>query len=204
MTRNKFKEALQGGKKLIGLWSSFADPYATEIVAGAGFAWLLLDAEHAPNDVRSVLSQLQTIAAYPTNPVVRLPVGDPVLIKQYLDIGAQTLMIPMVEEREHAQMLVSATRYPPQGVRGVASARASRWGAIPNYFSCANDSVCLLLQIETERGLENLDAISQVEGVDGIFIGPSDLAASLDILMWWVLSRTPSTRLSKQGSMRVF
>ena len=181
MIENRFKQALSTGRAQIGLWTSLADPYAIEIVAGAGFDWLLIDAEHGPNDVRSVLRQLQTVAAYPTEPVVRLPVGDPVLIKQYLDTGAHSLLIPMVEAGEQAQGLVAATRYAPHGIRGVASARASRWGGIGDYFSCANELVCLLLQVETRKGLENLDEIL-VDGVDGVFIGPSDLAASLGYL----------------------
>lgn len=181
MIENRFKQALSTGRAQIGLWTSLADPYAIEIVAGAGFDWLLIDAEHGPNDVRSVLRQLQTVAAYPTEPVVRLPVGDPVLIKQYLDTGAHSLLIPMVETGEQARGLVTATRYAPHGIRGVASARASRWGGIGDYFSCANELVCLLLQVETRKGLENLDEIL-VDGVDGVFIGPSDLAASLGYL----------------------
>jgi 4-hydroxy-2-oxoheptanedioate aldolase len=178
MMENRFKTALSSGLAQIGLWTSFADAYAIEIVASAGFDWLLIDAEHGPNDVRSVLRQLQTVAAYPSEPVVRLPVGDPVLIKQYLDTGAHTLLIPMVESAEQARQLVSATRYAPHGIRGVASARASRWGGIGDYFRFANDLVCLLLQVETVKGLENLDEIL-IDGVDGMFIGPSDLAASL-------------------------
>jgi 4-hydroxy-2-oxoheptanedioate aldolase len=179
MIENRFKQALAGRHLQIGLWTSLADPYAIEIVASAGYDWLLIDAEHGPNDLRSVLRQLQAVAAYPTEPVVRLPVGDPVLIKQYLDTGAHSLLIPMVESAQQARQLVAATRYAPHGIRGVASARASRWGSISDYFSRASELVCLLLQVETVKGLENLDEILAVEGVDGIFIGPSDLAASL-------------------------
>jgi 4-hydroxy-2-oxoheptanedioate aldolase len=178
MIENRFKQALSGGRVQIGLWTSLADPYAIEIVASAGFDWLLIDAEHGPNDVRSVLRQLQTVAAYPAEPVVRLPVGDPVLIKQYLDTGAHSLLIPMVETGEQARALVSATRYAPHGLRGVASARASRWGGVTEYFSHANELICLLVQVETVKGLENLDQILETD-VDGVFIGPSDLAACL-------------------------
>ena len=176
---NGFKLALAAGQVQIGLWTSFANAYAIEIVASAGYDWLLIDAEHGPNDLRSVLEQLQAVAAYPTQPVVRVPMDDPALIKQYLDIGAQSLLIPMVESGEQARRLVAATRYAPQGIRGVASARASRWGAISDYFERAGDSVCLIVQVETVKGLENLDEILAVPGVDGVFIGPSDLAASL-------------------------
>jgi len=182
MIENRFKQALAAGHVQIGLWTSFADAYAIEIVASTGYDWLLIDGEHGPNDLRSVLAQLQAVAAYPTHPVVRLPVGDPVLIKQYLDIGAQSLLIPMVESGEQARQLVAATRYAPQGMRGVASARASRWGGIPDYFARASETVCLLLQVETVKGLDRLDEILAVDGVDGVFIGPSDLAASLGYL----------------------
>ena len=179
MLENAFKKALAAGQTQIGLWASFADAYAIEIVASAGFDWLVIDGEHGPNDLRSVLAQLQAVAAYPTHPVVRLPIGDPVLIKQYLDIGAHTLLIPIVETGEQARQLVAATRYPPHGIRGVASARASRWGAETEYLARANEAVCLLIQVETLKGVENLDEILAVEGVDGVFIGPSDLAASI-------------------------
>jgi len=176
---NLFKQALKAGKVQIGLWCGFADPYPTEIIAGAGFDWLALDCEHAPNDLRTVLAQLQAMAGTAAQPVVRLPTGDPVLIKQYLDIGAHTLLIPVVESAEQAAMLVAATRYPPQGFRGVASGRAARWGRVKDYLATATDEVCLLIQVETRKGLGNLDALLAVEGVDGIFIGPSDLSASL-------------------------
>lgn len=183
MPANSFKRALGERRRQIGLWLALADPYASEICAGAGFDWLLLDGEHAPNDLRSLLAQLQAIAAYAGNgahPVVRPPVGDPHLIKQLLDIGAQTLLIPMVETAEQAAAMVAATRYPPHGMRGVGSAlgRASRWNRVPNYLQQAQQEICLLLQIESVRGMDNLDAIAAVDGVDGVFIGPSDLAAA--------------------------
>ncbi|AAF12475.1 4-hydroxy-2-oxoheptanedioate aldolase [Deinococcus radiodurans] len=178
---NTFKHALAGGRPQIGLWLGLADPYCAEICAGAGFDWLLIDGEHAPNDVRSTLAQLQALAAYPVAPVVRPPVGDTHLIKQYLDLGVQTLLVPMVDTPEQARQLVQATRYPPQGIRGVGSAlaRASRWNAVPDYLTRANDEICLLVQVESRLGLENLDEIAAVEGVDGVFIGPADLSASL-------------------------
>ncbi len=165
----------------IGLWLALADSYSAEICGGAGFDWLVIDGEHAPNDIRSILAQLQALAAYPVHPVVRPPIGETHLIKQLLDLGVQTLLIPMVETAEQARRLVAAMRYPPAGVRGVGSAiaRASRWQAMPAYLQQADAEVCLLAQIETREGLRNLDAIAAVEGVDGLFIGPSDLAASL-------------------------
>lgn len=178
---NTFKQAIARREAQIGLWLGLADPYCAELCAGAGFDWLLIDAEHAPNDVRTVLGQLQAVAPYPVHPVVRPPVGDPVLIKQYLDIGAQTLLVPMVESAEQAQDLVRAMRYPPEGIRGVGSAlaRASRWQRYPQYLAEANDHVCLLVQIESLAALEQLEAIAAVPGVDGVFIGPADLSASM-------------------------
>lgn len=179
MIENRFKQAIAAGKVQIGLWAGLADSYSTEIIASAGFDWLLIDGEHGPNHLRSVLSQLQAVSAYPTHPVVRIPIGDSVLIKQYLDLGAQSLLIPIVESAEQARQLVRATQYPPHGIRGVASARAARWGGVSDYFKRASESICLLLQVETVKALENLDEILAIDGFDGVFIGPSDLAASL-------------------------
>lgn len=178
---NAFKQALGRGEPQIGLWQALASPYTAEICAGAGFDWLLIDGEHAPNDLPLVLQQLQAVAAAPVEPVVRVPIGDPVLIKQYLDIGARSLLIPMVESGAQAARLVAATRYPPDGTRGVGSAigRASRWNRTADYLRTAQDEICLLLQIESAAGLAELDAIATTAGVDGIFIGPSDLAAAL-------------------------
>ncbi|WP_050920657.1 4-hydroxy-2-oxoheptanedioate aldolase [Deinococcus gobiensis] len=178
---NPFKAALARQEPQIGLWLGLADPYPAEICAGAGFDWLLVDGEHAPNDVRSTLGILQALAAYPVTPVVRPVVGETWLVKQYLDLGVQTLLIPMVETAEQARALVAATRYPPRGVRGVGSAlaRASRWNAVPDYLTRADDQICLLVQIESRAGLANLDEIAAVQGVDGLFIGPADLSASL-------------------------
>lgn len=181
---NTFKKALAGSRVQIGLWQALADPYAAEICAGSGFDWLLLDGEHAPNDLKSVLAALQSVAPYDTHPVVRVPQGDAALIKQMLDIGATTLLVPMVESAMQAQDLVHAMRYPPHGIRGVGSAiaRSARWSRYPNYLHEANDSVCLLVQVESLVGLQNIEAIAAVEGVDGVFIGPSDLAASMGFL----------------------
>lgn len=181
MAENSFKVALTRGDRLFGFWLALADAYSAEVCAGAGFDWLVIDGEHAPNDVRSILRQLQAVAPYPAAPVVRPPVGDPVLIKQLLDIGARNLLIPMVESAEQARELVAATRYPPQGIRGVASAlvRASGFSRDTNYLRHANEGVCLLLQVETAAALEALDDIAGVDGVDGVFVGPADLAASM-------------------------
>ena len=180
-TANPFKSALARGDAQIGLWMSLANAYCAEICATAGFDWLLIDGEHSPNDVRSTLQALQAVAAYRSHPVVRVVKGETALIKQMLDIGAQTLLVPMVDTAEQARHLVAATRYPPEGMRGVGAgaARASRWGARTDYVDQANQEVCLLVQVESVTGLDNLEAICAVPGVDGVFIGPSDLAASM-------------------------
>ncbi|RXH40393.1 aldolase/citrate lyase family protein [Bradyrhizobium zhanjiangense] len=177
---NPFKVALTAGRKQIGLWLSMVDPSLAEVSATAGFDWLLIDGEHAPNDLRSTLAALQAIAPYNSQPVVRPPRCDASLIKQLLDIGAQTLLLPMVDTEEQAREMVSATRYPPNGIRGVGSAtRATRWASRADYFEVADSEVCLLVQAETTAALSNLEAICAVDGIDGVFIGPSDLAASM-------------------------
>lgn len=184
---NAFKQALAAGRPQIGLWVGLANGYATELIAGTGFDWLLIDGEHAPNDVRSVVPQLQAVASawsaleQRSQPVVRIPIGDATLIKQYLDIGAQTLLVPMVDTANEATQLVRAMRYPPDGVRGMGSAlaRASRWQTYPQYLHEANAQTCLLVQAETVDAMRNLDAIAAVSGVDGVFIGPADLSASM-------------------------
>jgi 4-hydroxy-2-oxoheptanedioate aldolase len=181
---NPFKQALAEKRAQIGLWLGLADAYSAEICAGAGFDWLLLDGEHSPNGLRSVLQQAQAIAAYPgVNAIARVPVGHgdagTALIKQYLDLGVQTLLVPMVDTPEQAQAIVRAMRYPPQGIRGMGGARASRWGRYPAYAREANSQVCLLVQAESREALANLDAIAGVDGVDGVFIGPADLSGSL-------------------------
>lgn len=184
MPRNHFKAALAAGQIQYGLWLGLAETYSAEVCAGAGFDWLLIDAEHGPNELRSILAQLQAIAPYASQPVVRPPQGDTVLIKQLLDTGVQTLLIPMVDTPEQARELVRAMRYPPLGIRGVGSvlARASRWGRVEDYLERANQEVCLLVQVETCLGMSNLDAILAEEGVDGVFFGAVDLAASMGYL----------------------
>jgi 4-hydroxy-2-oxoheptanedioate aldolase len=181
MHQNRFKSALKARQPQIGLWMSLANAYTAELCATAGFDWLLIDGEHGPNDVRSMLAQLQAVAAYPGHAVVRAVSADAALVKQLLDIGAQTLLIPMVDDAGQARRMVAATRYAPEGMRGVGSfvARVSRWGQETDYLDHANQEVCLLVQAETRTALDNLDAICAVDGVDGVFIGPADLAASL-------------------------
>lgn len=178
---NEFKSALKNDRTLLGCWVGLVDACAAEMSASAGFDWLLVDGEHAPNDIRSIVPQLQVISASDSAPIVRLPHSEPWLIKQALDIGCQTLLIPMVESAEQAEQLVKATQYPPNGIRGVgaALARASNYSGIPDYTTTADEQICLLVQVENRAGLEALDTILQVDGVDGVFIGPADLAADL-------------------------
>jgi len=175
-----FKERLGRGERLIGIWSGLADAYCAEVCAGCGMDWILIDGEHGPNDLRAILAQLQALSGQPIEPVVRPPVDRPWILKQLLDIGARSLLIPMVETASQARDIVRATRYPRQGIRGVAGAvRAGRFGIDREYLHRANDRICLLLQVESRQGLDNLDEILRVEGVDGVFVGPADLAADL-------------------------
>jgi 4-hydroxy-2-oxoheptanedioate aldolase len=176
-----FSAALGSGRSQIGMWVASGSSYCAEICAGSGLDWLLIDSEHSPNDVRSLLPQLQAAAAYPVHVVVRPPSADRVGIKQVLDIGVRNLLIPMVDSADAAHEVVEATRYPPRGVRGVGSAlaRASRWSRLPAYLEHADEGICVLVQVESAAGLGALESICAVDGVDGVFIGPADLAASL-------------------------
>ncbi len=178
---NHFKIALEKDPALIGLWLGLANSYSTELIAGAGFDWLLIDAEHAPNDQQEMLTQLQALAGFDVTPIIRPVWPDAVRIKQVLDLGAQTILAPMIETSEQAADVVRATRYPPAGIRGVGSAlaRASQFNRTANYLQTANEQICVLIQIETPKGVENLKEILAVEGVDGVFIGPADLSASM-------------------------
>ena len=177
---NPFKHALAAGRPQIGLWSSLATNVTVELIAAAGYDWLLLDMEHSPNDLESLVAQLQAVQPYPTHAVVRVPWNDTVAIKRVLDVGAQTLLIPYVQNVEEARAAVAATRYPPEGVRGVAgSTRATRFGRVSGYATRAHEEVCLLVQLETKDALQHLEAIAALDGIDGIFIGPADLHASL-------------------------
>jgi 4-hydroxy-2-oxoheptanedioate aldolase len=179
LPQNRFKQALSEGRQQIGLWCSLPGPYVAEVIAGSGFDWILFDTEHSPGDPVTVLAQLQAAAAYPVSPVVRPASNDAVLIKRFLDIGAQTLLIPYVQNAAEAKAAVAATQYPPAGIRGVAATtRATGFGRVPGYGKRAHEQVCLLLQVETREALGQLEEIANVEGVDGIFIGPGDLAAS--------------------------
>jgi len=180
LPQNHFKRAIRAGQQQIGLWCSLPGAYVAEAVAGSGFDWLLLDTEHSPGDPLTVMEQLQAVAPYPVSAVVRPASNDTVLIKRFLDLGAQTLLIPYVQSVGEAKAAVAAMRYPPRGVRGVAGVtRATKFGRVPNYAKRAEEELCLLVQIETQDALDRLEAIAAVDGVDGVFIGPADLAASL-------------------------
>ena len=181
LRRNGFKCAILEGRQQIGLWSTLSTAFAAEAVAGAGFDWLLLDTEHSPGDVLTVMAQLQALSGFPDlSAVVRPASNDPVAIKRFLDVGAQSLLIPYVQSAEEAAAAVAAIRYPPDGIRGVSAlTRATQFGRIASYSQKAAEEICLLVQIETQAGLDALEAIAAVDGVHGIFIGPGDLAASL-------------------------
>jgi len=180
LPQNSFKRALKAGKPQIGLWSTLSSSYTVEAIAGAGFDWILLDTEHSPTDLENLLTQLQAAAPYSSHPVVRVPWNDMVTVKRVLDIGAQSLLVPYVQNVEEARHAVAHTRYPPSGVRGVAgTTRATRFGRVKDYARRAHEEICVLLQVETESALKNIEAICAIDGVDGVFIGPADLHASL-------------------------
>lgn len=180
---NTFKAAIKAGRQQIGLWSSLASHLSVEVLAGAGFDWLLLDTEHSPNSLPMVFSQLQAAKGGTAHPIVRPTWNDPVTIKGYLDAGVQTFLIPYVQNEAEARLAVAATRYPPRGMRGYASAsRASGYGRVKGYHGACEAEICVLVQIETRQALQNLEAIAGVEGVDGIFIGPGDLSSDMGYL----------------------
>lgn len=179
--KNVFKQALNGDKPLFGLWQGIPDTSVAEIGAGAGFDWLLIDAEHGPFELKTIMAHLQAVEPYPVSSIVRPVEGSTSLIKQLLDVGAQTLLVPMVDTAEQAQQIVAASKYPPAGNRGLGTsmARAANWNRTKDYLTQANDEVCVIVQIETLAGLENIDDIVKVDGVDAVFIGPSDLSAAM-------------------------
>jgi 4-hydroxy-2-oxoheptanedioate aldolase len=180
LPRNAFKHALAAGTPQIGLWLSLSSHYSAEVCAGSGFDWLLIDTEHSPNEIDMVLAQLQAIAPYPSHPVVRVAWNDAVIVKRTLDVGAQTLLFPFVQNAEEAARAVAATRYPPRGIRGVAgTTRATRFGRVKDYAKRAHEETCVLVQVETQEAVDAIESIAQVDGVDGIFIGPADYHASL-------------------------
>ncbi|GAT72358.1 HpcH/HpaI aldolase family protein [Microbacterium hydrocarbonoxydans] len=180
-----FRERIAGSDRaLIGMWACSGSPLVTEVAAGSGLDWLLIDMEHSANTLESVLVQLQVAAAYPIAPVVRVPWSDPVAIKQVLDLGAQNIIVPMVSSAEEARAAVSATRYPPEGVRGVGSAlaRSARWNRVERYLNESAQHTSLTVQIETAAGVDAAAEIAAVDGVDAVFVGPSDLSASMGLL----------------------
>jgi 4-hydroxy-2-oxoheptanedioate aldolase len=178
LPRNAFKQALASGKRQVGLWSALASPITAEIIAGAGFDWIVVDGEHGPNDISSLLPQLQAMRGGTAEPVFRVPWNDAVIIKRALDVGVRSLLVPFVQNAEEARKAVAAARYPPLGIRGVSVApRANDYGRIRNYHANAHLDTCILVQLETRTALSQIEAIAAVDGVDGLFIGPSDLAA---------------------------
>lgn len=180
MPKNTFKAAISSGRQQIGLWSSLASNISTEVIAGSGFDWILLDMEHSPNDLGDIYVQLQAMMENATQAVIRMPSDDPIAIKRILDAGAQSLMIPNVEDAEQAARVVAATRYAPRGVRGFSQApRAARFGRVPNYHATCEAEICVIVQIESQRALDNIEEIAAVEGVDALFVGPGDLSTSL-------------------------
>jgi 4-hydroxy-2-oxoheptanedioate aldolase len=180
LPRNRFKQAIAAHHLQIGLWCSLCSNIAADIVRDCGFDWLLIDTEHSPNEIPDVLSQLQACEGGAATPIVRPAWNDIVIIKRCLDLGAQTLLVPYVQNPDEAKRAVEAVRYPSAGIRGVAVAsRASRYGRVTDYLKNANREICLLVQVETRTAMDQLEAIATVEGVDGVFIGPSDLSASL-------------------------
>jgi len=180
---NPFKHAIKAGRQQIGLWSSLSSHLTVEILAGSGYDWLLLDTEHSPNELPMVHSQLQAATGGTAHPIVRPPWNDTVMVKRAMDAGAQSLLFPFVQNADEARRAVANTRYPPQGVRGVAGThRGSRYGTVTNYLQRANEEVCVIVQIETPSAFDQLEAIAAVPGVDSIFIGPADLSASMGFL----------------------
>ncbi|QBF33668.1 HpcH/HpaI aldolase/citrate lyase family protein [Thalassococcus sp. S3] len=204
---NPFLKAIRSGQPQIGLWLSLANPYAAEIVAGSGYDWVLIDMEHAPNDLSSVLAQLQVFAAYSTTPLVRPDWNDPVKVKRLLDAGAPGLLFPMIANRTEAEAAVAAMRYPPRGQRGVSgSTRANNFGRIKDYFARIEDETALLIQAETISALDQIEHLADVDGVDGVFFGPADIGADLGYLgqpmheAVWDVIRPAAQRLIRQGT----
>ena len=180
MPTNAFKRAITQGQPQIGLWLSLCSNIGAEAMAYSGYDWLLIDTEHTPAEPATVLTQLQAVATGTATPIVRPAWNDAVLIKRFLDIGAQSFLVPYVETTEEAEAAVAAVRYPPRGMRGVATGtRANKFTRVKDYFDKADDEICLLIQVETQKGYDNLDGILAVDGVDGVFVGPSDLSAGL-------------------------
>ena len=178
--KNKFKEHIANKKKQIGIWSCLSNNTIAEIISVTGFDWSVIDMEHSPNDIQEVLTQLQVMEGYDTEPVVRVPWNEPIMVKRILDMGAQTILFPFVQNAEEAKAAVAATRYPPKGIRGIMSAaRMNRYGHVENYYEDAEKEICVIVQCETKDAIKNIPEISKIDGVDGIFMGPSDISGSI-------------------------
>lgn len=198
---NRFKAALTSDTPLIGLWLALGTAYTTEVAASAGFDWLLIDGEHAPNDLSSIHAQMGALSGHDVSAVVRIPHNDPALIKQMLDLGVQSLLCPLVNSAEEARAIVAATRYPPHGIRGVGHmmGRASAFHGIPDYLETAGDQICLIVQAESVAAMEALEEICAVDGIDGVFIGPADLSADMGLLP---NTTHPKVRAAVQNGLR--
>ena len=198
---NRFKAALTSNTPTLGLWLALGSGYAAEIAASAGFDWLLIDGEHAPNDLGTIHEQLMALSGHTVSPVVRIPHNDPALIKQMLDLGAQSLLCPMVNSADEARAIVAATRYPPRGIRGVGHmlGRSSAFNGIPDYLETAENQICLIVQAESVAAMEALEEICAVDGVDGVFIGPADLCADMGLLP---NTTHPDVRTAVQDGLR--
>jgi 4-hydroxy-2-oxoheptanedioate aldolase len=181
LPQNQFKHGLESGATQFGLWLGIPDTSVAEMMAGVGFDWLLVDHEHGPYELRDVMHTLQAIAPYNVGTIVRPVNGDPALLKKMCDIGVQSFLVPMIDTAEQAEAVVQAVNYPPTGSRGLGTsmARAARWNTVPNYLKNANSEICVIVQAETTTAMSNLEAIANVDGIDGVFIGPSDLSASM-------------------------
>ncbi len=206
MESNPFKRALAEGRSQIGLWVTLSSNFVAEVISPAGYDWVLLDMEHSPNDYATILGQLQAFSGTGTTPIVRVEWNDPVAVKRVLDLGAPGLLFPMIQSVEEAERAVAATRYPPRGIRGVAgSTRATRFGRLGDYVDRVEDETSVLLQLETRAAVEQAEAIADVDGVDGVFFGPADIAADLGCLgkpmdpAVWDLIRPAAKRLIAKG-----
>lgn len=205
LARNTFLAGLAAGQAQIGLWSSLSTGFAAEVVAGAGFDWVLIDMEHSPNDLTSVMAQLQTLAAYPNTALVRPAWNDPVLVKRLLDAGAPGLLFPMIQSVDEAKSAVAATRYPPSGIRGVSgTTRANQFGRVKDYFTRIENETAVLVQVETQTAVSIAAEIGSVEGVDGVFFGPADIAADIGLLgqpmhddVWALIMPAAKTLMAK-------
>ena len=178
--KNIFKKKIKNLDKQIGIWSCLSNNTVAEILSVVGFDWIVIDMEHSPNDIQEVLTQLQIIQGFSSEPVVRVPWNEPVMVKRVLDMGAQTILFPFVEDEKEALAAVQSTRYPPKGIRGVMSAaRMNKYGTVTDYYNKAENEICVIVQCETKKAIENISKIASVEGIDGIFLGPSDISASI-------------------------